>query len=142
MSDLTVTASQIAALHATLSAVERLSPPPTPKGRYVLSRASERVVAEAALIEKATMGLVRLCATVDDQNEPILTPDGEGRVSFSLRPEKVVEYQDALGGLMAESVVLAGVRQITHAELGECPITVEQERVLIAAGLLEDCEPA
>lgn len=142
MSDLTMTTATLTTLHPVLVALDTLTPPPTAKGRYVLSKAAAKVATEHTLYEKALMDFLKTVVTTDDKGEPLFTPAAEGRgVTFSIAVEKVEEYRVGMEGLANEPVVLAGVRQITHAELGACPITVEQERVLIAAGLLEDAEP-
>lgn len=142
MPDLTLTTGQLAALHPVLIALDTLTPPPTPKGRYVLSKAATQVAAEHTAYQKVVLEFLKTVVTRDEKDEPIFTPTDAGGVSFTIAPEKLADYQSGIAGLADEPVTLTGVRQITHAELGACPITVEQERVLIAAGLLEDAEPA
>lgn len=141
MSDLTMTTATLTTLHPVLTALDGLTPPPTPKGRYVLSKAAGKVAAEIEVYQKALSAFLKTVVTQDDKGEPIFTPVESGGVSFQIAADKIEEYRTGMTGLAEEQVTLAGVRQITHAELGACPITVEQERVLIAAGLLEDAEP-
>ena len=141
MPDLTITTQQLSQLQPTLAAISGLTPPPTPKGRYVLSKAQEKAAAEYTTYQKSLMDFIKTMVTQDEAGEPILEDAGNGQVRFTIRPDKQDEYAAGTKGLAEESVTLIGVRQITHAELGACPITIEMERALIVCGLLEDVEP-
>ncbi len=140
MPDFTLTTKQALALYPVLIGIGPLTPPPTPKGRYVLGKATTGITGPASAAEKEGMDRARLVATRDDQDQPILkvTPRG---VTFDVQPSLRDEYAKDVAEWEAKPVVLTGVRQITRAELGECPITVEMELVLVECGLLEDTEP-
>ena len=76
-------------------------------------------------------------ATVDGEGVPIFHLNPNGSKSFSVRPEKMEEWL----AIQSTEVVLPGARQITRAELGACPITIDQEMVLVSCGVLADEEP-
>lgn len=142
MADLTITLKTLIPLHPVLTAVLKLTPPPTAKGRYALSRAGQKVEDAITLYAENEEALIKRCAVTREDGTVAFVERPDGRRGFDLKPELRDEYHRELAGLQAESVTLAGCRMITHAELGACPITGEQEKVLIAAGLLEDAEPA
>lgn len=137
MADVTVANSRLSALAQVLSQVAVLTPPPAPKGRYVLSKATPKVIKEAQAHEAAVTPLLDDFATCDAEGTPIFVDLPGGGRSFAIRSEKQAEWN----AIQDELVTLAGVRQLTRAELGACPITVQQEMVLIECGLLEDAEP-
>lgn len=116
--------------NATLQGVEVLSPPPAPKGRYVLAKATDAVLSALKPYEKARLGLVEQHADKTVKSAP-------GTVQI----KDVAAFNADLEPMLDEPLTLAGVRQITRAELGPCPITTFQERVLVKCGLLEDKEP-
>lgn len=139
MSDLHLVTGQLADAAACLQQIEPLTPPPTPKGRYVLAKASEKIAAEAASFGKRFKAFLDGAVTKDDEGKPIYaTGAAPGQMTFTV----LAEHTDAYTEINAEPVVISGLRQITRAELGACPITIQQERVLVAIGLLEDAEPA
>lgn len=115
-----------------------IEPPATPKGRYALAKAGEQVAGAAATYQKQALKLLNDHAKKDGAGKPQVTMTEAG---VSARPEDPVALQKALDDIGEEDTTLTGVRAITHAELGACPITGWQERMLIAAGLLEDKEP-
>lgn len=116
--------------NATLQGVEVLSPPPAPKGRYVLAKATDAVLSALKPYEKARLGLVEQHADKTKTSAP-------GTVQL----KDVAAFNKDLEPMLDEPLTLAGVRQITRDELGACPITAFQERVLIKCGLLPDEEP-
>jgi hypothetical protein len=113
-----------------LPGVEVLTPPPLPKGRYVLAKATDAVLSALKPYEKARAGLV-------EQHKDPVAKSAPGTVQL----KDVAAFNKDLEPILEEPVTLTGVRQITREELGPCPITAFQERVLIKAGLLMDCEP-
>lgn len=115
--------------------VEFLSPPPSPKGRYVLAKATEAVLSALKPYEKARKGLLDEHAEKDAAGKKVGKP---GTVQI----KDVEAFNKDLEPMLDEDVTLAGLRQITRDELGPCPITAFQERILIAVGLLPDTEPA
>ena len=117
-----------------------LKPPPAPKGRYVLAKAAKAAAAETPTYQESVFEVLKEHATRDEQNEPIITVSDAG--SVSVVPQDAEALNKALEELGEEEIVLAGVRMLTHAELGDCPITARQERLLIEVGLLEDKEPS
>lgn len=141
MADITISTKQLADLAPVLGEVLRLSPPPIAKGRYALAKAGAKAVPAFELFAEQDQALARRCATVDKDGKPIWTALANG-TAFTVRDEMKEEYAAEKKALFSEEVVLSGVRQITHAELGQCPITAHQEMVLIDCGLLEDVEPA
>ncbi len=132
MPDLTITTEQLTRLAPVLAALAPLSPPPSANGRYAIIRATEK--AESAIKPFATaeaemMTRLAVPGTIKDA--------GNGRVTFSIAAEHQEEYATQRAAMFAEPITLTGVRAITRAELGECPITVQQDRVLVECGLLE-----
>jgi hypothetical protein len=144
MSDLTMTTAQLVDLANALVGIDTMTPPPKPKARYVFGKAV--VACESAIkpFTKARQEHMDLYATKGEDGKPIYTPnpDQPGMVHFNIVDGKVEEYKAGLDAMLAEPVTLNGVRQITRAELSDLPITVQQERTFIAAGLLADEEPA
>jgi hypothetical protein len=142
MAELTIIAGQLEALSTTLSELESLTPPPAPKGRYVLAKIGTRVTTEYEIFKTSFKKFLDEMVTTDEEGKPKydagLTPD---LVTFTIKPDKIVEYTEGLAAMLSESVVLTGTRAVTHAELGACPITIGQEKVLIACGILIDEEP-
>ena len=138
MTAFSVPAGQLAQLFATLSEIAPLTPPPAPKGRYVLAKASKAVAAAHTAHADALKAFLDGAVTQDAEGKPIYTESAvAGQVSFTLQPE----HQQAYVDIQTEPVVLDGVRMLTHAELGDCPISIQQELLLVAVGLLEDVEP-
>jgi hypothetical protein len=142
MPELSLTTDQLIALAPVLAEIENLSPPPTAKGRYALAKASAKAGPAFKLYAEQEQKLVARVAVKDKDGNPVLKDLGNGQAHFEVLPEFKDEYAKEMADLKAEPVVLEGVRAVTHAELGVCPITVAQEKVLIASGLLEDKEPA
>ena len=134
MPDLIVTAAQLVALEPVLVALNRMTPPPLPKGRYVLAKASAAAASAMPAIHKRVFDLI---AEMSDSQ----TPGDDGQVTFSIPADKQQAYHAKLAELENDTVTLAGVRAITQAELGSCEITIEMTRILMMAGLLEDIEP-
>lgn len=141
MPDLTLSTKTLIEVHPVLAAVEQLTPPMTAKGRYALAKATAKTGPAYELYSKQAIDLMKKVATRDEKDMPILKQTDAG-ITFNVRPECQEEYAKESAALLEEEVVLSGCRAITHAELGNCPITGQQERVLIAAGLLVDEEPA
>ena len=142
MPDMTMSTDQLIALAPVLAEIETLTPPPTAKGRYALAKASAKVGPAFKLYAEQEQKLVARVAVKDDKGNPKMRDLGNGRAQFDVAPEFKDEYAQEMAELKSEPVVLEGVRAVTHAELGVCPLTVAQEKVLIASGLLEDKEPA
>lgn len=134
MPDLIVTAAQLVALEPVLVALSQMTPPPSPKGRYVLAKASAAVALATPAIHKRVFDLI---AEMSDSQ----TPGDDGQVTFSIPADKQPAYHAKLAELESDTVTLAGVRPITQDELGACEVTIEMTRILILAGLLEDIEP-
>lgn len=142
MPDITLTTDQLIELAPVLSEIEHLSPPPTAKGRYALAKAAAKVGPAFKLYAEQEQKLVARVAVKDKDGNPALQDMGNGKAHFEIAPEFRDEYVKEMAELKSEPVVLEGVRAVTHAELGACPLTVAHERILIAAGLLEDQAPA
>jgi hypothetical protein len=132
MPDLSLTTEQLTRLAPVLAALAPLSPPPSANGRYAIIRATEK--AESAIKPFAT-------AEAEMMNRYAVPGSikqvGSGRVTFDIAADKQVEYVTERTAMLAEPITLTGVRAITRAELGECPITIQQDRVLVECGLLE-----
>lgn len=128
----------------TLELIAALEPPATTKGRYALAKALDAALPARDRYRKEKFGLLTRHAKRDERGQPITQTVGGMTIQFDFgQGFNVVtpEVAEALAELNDEDVILPGVRMITHAELGACPITAGQERVLIRAGLLEDKEP-
>lgn len=139
---ITVKAASIVEVANVLAAVEQLSPPPLPKGRYALGKSAKAALGPAQFHLDKTQELRVEHAKKDGGGKPVTTD-----ITINGQPAKKYEMVDeaafnaALKAIGEEEVTLEGCRMITHAELGACPITAYQERVLIDAGLLDDKEP-
>lgn len=148
MPDITIKAGRVLDLDLALNGgivlggaalgVLQLSPPPTPKGRYALSKVATPIVGHAEKYRENHTALLEKHARKDKDGKPVkdAIPGGfkydlTDQAAFNAEKKEMDE----------EPIVLSGVRQITHAELGVCPITGAHERVLIELGLLEDKEP-
>ena len=143
MPDLTIPMDLFVVLAPALVEINTLKPPPSPKGRYVLQKALDLSEKPLAEVQKAEQALIRRGAVKDDTGNVLYTPTGKpGELRFEWMPELHEECEAERAALMAALVTLTGLRAITHAELGACPITGAQERLLIKVGLLEDAEPA
>jgi hypothetical protein len=142
MAELTIIAKQLEVLSTTLLELESLTPPPTPKGRYVLAKIATKVTTEYEIFKKSFKKFLDEMVTTDEEGKPKYdvgpTPNS---VMFTTKPDKIAEYTEGLDAMLSEPAVLTGTRAITHAELGACPITIGQEKVLIACGILIDEEP-
>lgn len=131
MPDQTITTEQLARVAPHVAAFSTLSLP-TATGRYVVIRHQEKVEGALKPFVAAETELTTRCSVAGT-----LKNIGNGRASFTVKPELVDEYNAQRAALLAEPVVLTGVRALTRAELGETPITVEADRVLVECGLLE-----
>ncbi len=147
MSDigLSVKASLVPALDVALGGIFPLSPPPTPKGRYALSRAAKVVGPAHQLYQEQKLALLNEHAIKVDGKpvtQTIQTATGQATQFDMGRGFGVVTeaFTAALKELNDEDIPLTGCRMITHAELGACPITVAQETALLGI-LLIDAEP-
>lgn len=144
MADLVIASAKIPELDRALAALFPLAPPPTPKGRYALSKVAGVVGPAHATYRENYRALLLAHAITDADGKPIARDLGDGRTQYDLGRgfgQTTPEFDAALAELNDEPITLPGCRMITHAELGACPITVQQEQALIAAGILEDKEP-
>src|ERR1043165_6698058 len=143
MPDLTKPTDKILGLANAFAGIGTLSPPPTPKGRYVWARALPQIQHAAAIYYGEERKLIEEHGKRDDAGKlvvrDIVLPNGEKGQSYDLKDAPA--FNAAKQSLLDEPVTLTGVRPITRAELGACPITVQQEAWLVAGGLLEDTEP-
>ena len=141
MPDITVPMDLFIALAPALGDINTLKPPALPKGRYVLQKALDQCETPFTAFQKWEQAFIKRVAVCDaESGEPILKPLGNG-FHFDYNPDVKAEAEAERAEKFATPVVLAGLRMITHAELGNCPITGAQERLLIKVGLLEDSEP-
>lgn len=141
ISHVTIKAHQLLSLDVALAGVLKLSPPPTPKGRYALAKAAKALGPAVQTYNEQKLALLQEHAKQED-GKPVTRLDGQ-TITFDFGQGFGVvtpEVTAALGELNDEDVSLPGVRMISHAELGECPITAEQEMVLLGV-LLIDAEP-
>lgn len=132
MPDQILTTEQLARLAPVLAALGPLTPPPSAVGRYAIIKATTKAEVAFAAFAKAESELTNRCAVPGS-----LKDVGNGQATFTVKPELTEEYATQRTALLAEPVTLTGVRAITRAELGECPITINQDRVLVECGLLE-----
>lgn len=138
MAEITIPSGTLHNVANVLAAMASLTPPPEPKGRYVLARALPAIQKAAEEHGKAFTEFLQGAATKKDDGTPNITAHDNGTLSFVIASEHLEAYRD----IQSLPTAIPGVRMITHAELGACPITIEQEAVLITAGLLADEEPA
>lgn len=138
MADFTFATRRLVALVPALQQIATLSPPPSAKGRYALAKILAKAEPAYAVYQKEALALVERLAPKGGVR-PGKLPD---TIEFDLVPDQQPTFRAESEALLDEEVVLEGIRAITHAELGSCPITIAQERVLIECGLLDDVEPA
>ena len=139
----TFPAGQLFDLANCLGAIDTMVPPPKPKARYVFGKAVAAVTKELEPFTKARQSLLDEHVTKDEAGKPIYEQgDVAGTIKFTIIPDCAEAHALAWKELHDEPVTLTGVRQIMHAELGDCPLTVQQERVFVLCGLLDDVEPA
>lgn len=144
MPEIVVKSVLIQELAGALAGVEILSPPPTPKGRYAIGKASDAAQPAAQRYTKERAALLEKHAKRDEKGAAVRQRFGDNGFQYDLGRgfgATTPEFDAELDAMNDEDVVLSGCRMITHAELGACPITAAQERVLIKAGLLDDKEP-
>jgi hypothetical protein len=137
---LTIKANQLAALDTALAGVFPLSPPPAPRGRYALAKAAKIIGAARQTFNEQHVALLTVHAVKDDAGQPV-PRDGTPEGSFSPKIADMDAFTKAFAELGDEVIELTGCRMISHAELGDCPITVQQETALLGV-LLTDEEPA
>lgn len=144
---LSIPASQLPAVDLALGGLFPLQPPPTPKGRYALAKVANVVGPAHQTYQEQKNALLLKHAVRDAEDKPITretTLNGQPATQYDLGAgfgNVTPAYLADLKDLNEEPITLTGCRRITHAELGACPITVQMETALIAAGLLEDSEP-
>lgn len=124
---------------AAVTGILSLTPPPAPKGRYAFGRQAEKIEREIQGWEKARIALNERHCRRDADGKPVMI-DVPGGQKYDLG-DNLVAFNTELEQMGEEPITLTGVRMVLHAELGDCPLTVQQERVLITAGLLDDKEP-
>lgn len=137
MADLMIAKKHLNALATALNAMGSLTPPPSAKGRWVIVKAIPKVTAKAQEYAADLKKWLDSVVTQDDSGAPLYAMHAETmRFEFKDQADAAhfAEIQD-------ETVTLDGVRQLTRAELGDCPITVAQEYMLVESGFLEDSEP-
>ncbi len=144
MPDPTLSALQVAELAPQLTAILALPAimdgkitALTPKGRYALARWGIACDAPSAAYGKKMGALIESVA-LPESIKALPTggltfdfKDAECRALYAVESEKI----------NSETVTVSGVRPITHAELGNCPLTGAQEKLLMVAGVLEMVEP-
>lgn len=145
MSDIShviVKASQLTVLDITLGGIFPLSPPLTPKGRYALAKAAKVIGPAHQTYQEQKVALLELHAVkVDGKAVTESLPNGQTRYDLGAGFGKTTPAFDAdFKAINDEDIPLPGVRMITHAELGDCPITLQQEAALLGV-LLVDEEP-
>src|SRR5689334_20112103 len=128
MADLTITTPHLLLLHPALVKILTLTPPPTPKGRYVLQKAAGHTEIAYAAYAKEDAEHVLLVAVKGEDGNPILTPI-DGGMHYNVIPDLKEEHEAHAKERDARMVTLPGCRMITHAELGDCPITGAQEKI-------------
>lgn len=136
MPDHTISTEQLTMLAPALTAIQTLAPK-NAKCRYAIAKLTDATDVAFARFGKIVQQLATECAVPDSMRDT-----GNGRVTFQIADQHRERYLRESAALLTEEVVLSGVRPITHAELGECPLTIEQEKVLIQCKLLDDVEPS
>ncbi len=138
-----LTASQLLPVDAALAGLFPLSPPPTPKGRYALSRAAKVIGPAVQTYRENHQALLVKHAVKDADGKPVTQDLGKGLIQYDLGAgfgRTTPAFDADLKALGEEVIDLTGCRMISHAELGDCPITVQQETALLGV-LLIDAEP-
>lgn len=138
MADLMMAKKHLNAVATALDGMGTLTPPPTSKGRWLIVKALPKMVAEAQAYSAELKKWLDTVVTKDEGGNPIYGT-ANGQVTFNFQsPEDAAHFAE----IQNEQVTLTGLRPLTRVELGECPITVAQEFLLVESGFLEDSEPA
>lgn len=139
-----VAAKDIPLLHVAINGgdgvvgILHLSPPPSLKARYVLAKASKVIAAEMALFQEKNLELITRHAKKNADGESIKQELENGNAIYQMVDPK--QYKKEYEEMFSEPVELIGIRQLTHAELGDCPLTAFHESILLG-NILEDKEP-
>ncbi len=116
----------------------------TPKGGYAFGKQVDAVGPANQRYQKSKTAVLTTHAVKDEKGDPVTQTVGTsilfdfGQGLGVATPEVIA----ALNELNDEDVALAGCRMVLVSELGTASLTPVQSRVLIAAKLLEDAEPA
>lgn len=140
MAELILPGDKVLPVAAALERVLAVTPPPTPKGRYALAKGADALAGPAKRFATEDLRLLTEYAARNPDGTAAVVAQGDGTVRATLDPARRAEFEAARADLYSEPVVLTGVRAITHAELGACPITGADERTLLGL-FLEDQEP-
>lgn len=135
----TLTGAQIVSLYPELQQIESLAPP-TPKGRYVIGRWADKVAPLFEALHKEEQQIIQRCAVKDEHGKIAFRVNGT-RGSYDIIEGLREEHDRDKQALWEKEYTVEGVRMLLHAELGACPITAKQERILIACKVLDDVEP-
>lgn len=134
-----ITHRKLIHIEPSLAAIAPLSPPPELKGRYIFSKAVDAVgEALRKYTELDTEILVRF-ADKDEKQRPIIKTTADG-LEYQMSDKIKEECRKERKALLDMEIELIGLRAVTHAELGKCPITIEMMAPLIG-NLIVDIEP-
>jgi hypothetical protein len=121
---LSIPAGMLPDLNAGLALIFPLQPPPPARGKYWIAKIAQAVATELPLYRQEKYELLRKHAPKDDKNEPMLRstvlPNGQTRIDIDPVDRAAFTAEDA--SLGATPIVVPGVPQLTHADLGDCPI--------------------
>ena len=127
MADITVQteikAGLLPSLHNDLLQIFPLQPPPEARGKYLLAKFAQFVTNELPTYNEHKLDLLKKHAPKDDKNEPILkvTDFGNGQSSITIDPVDRAAFNKEDAELF-NVVHKVNLPQLTHADLGKCPI--------------------
>ena len=118
-----IKAGLLPSLHADLLQIFPLQPPPEARGKYLFAKFAQFVANELPTYNEHKLDLLKKHAPKDEKNEPILkiVDTGNGQTSVSIDPVDRVAFAKEDAELFAV-VHKVNLPQITHADLGKCPI--------------------
>lgn len=139
MADLVFSTRILVDLYPALLACGPLTPPMSPQGRYIVRKATEHTEKDYAAFQKEEQALIEKFGKRDEAGT-LLAPAVNPRGGLSYQLADPVAFTAARDALLDVQVTVTGLRPITRAELGECPVTIGIEAALIKAGLLQELE--
>lgn len=139
MSDVTISTDVLLRIEGALLAIESLTPTPPSKTGYALAKWATKVEEASLVYRKRLKKLYEAAADKDDKGRAKYEDLGHNRVKYAIGDVHAVALEEEQ--MLTEEVTLAGLRPITLAELGTCPVGHGVIKVLLGTVII-DAEPA
>ncbi len=138
---ITFPARLLPVLHGALQSLFSLQPPPPSRGKYLFAKITQQVASELPLYSQQKFELLKKHAPKDDKGEPILQVIdlGNGQSEVKINPVDQAAFTAEDQALGSTPITLAGIAQLTHADLGNCPIP--QGAYTLLLGVIVKDEP-